>query len=62
MFELNLLEWDQFVSQFPESHLLQSGIWGEFKQEFGWEVSRIHSPDGECGAQVLFRSIPFGLR
>jgi lipid II:glycine glycyltransferase (peptidoglycan interpeptide bridge formation enzyme) len=62
MIELNLVEWDQFVSQFPEHHILQSGIWGEFKQEFGWEVFRIQSSDGEFGAQILFRSVPFGLR
>jgi peptidoglycan pentaglycine glycine transferase (the first glycine) len=53
-------DWDQFITQFPGAHLLQSSMWGEFKSHFGWSVH--HLIVGETGSQILFRSFPFGFR
>ncbi|MEW5868699.1 MAG: peptidoglycan bridge formation glycyltransferase FemA/FemB family protein [Chloroflexota bacterium] len=64
--ELSASEWDAFVSQYPEAHLLQTGAWGELKAAFGWQVVWIGGP-GEAGqaprlgAQVLFRKLPLGF-
>jgi len=61
--ELNYSEWENFTSQFPDSHLLQTGNWGELKSTFGWDVVRIASKNPassllyDTGAQVLFRKI-----
>lgn len=52
-------EWNEFVSQNPQTHLLQSGEWGELKSKFGWITVRIKS--GNCGAQILFRKTPVGF-
>jgi len=56
---LNASQWDNFISQYPNIHLLQSTAWGELKERFGWSVQRIVK--GELGAQVLFRSVVPGL-
>jgi lipid II:glycine glycyltransferase (peptidoglycan interpeptide bridge formation enzyme) len=58
MFELNADEWDVFLSQYPDAHLLQTSAWGELKSAFGWKVSRFVFND--CGAQILFRPLPTG--
>jgi peptidoglycan pentaglycine glycine transferase (the first glycine) len=52
-------EWDQFLTRYPRAHLLQTGLWGDLKAGFGWEVERL--VHGEAGAQVLFRKLPLGL-
>lgn len=59
MTEVNLTEWNQFLTQFPDTHLLQMGEWGELKKDFGWKPVRIIS--GNIGAQILFRKLPLGL-
>ena len=59
MTTLSAAEWDQFLTRFPEAHVLQSAAWGELKAPFGWEPVRVVS--GENGAQVLFRRLPLGL-
>lgn len=51
-------EWDAFLARDPDAHLLQTTPWGELKASFGWEVERIRQ--GDAGAQVLFRRLPFG--
>ena len=56
---LHSKEWDSFLSEHPEFHLLQSSAWGELKSAFSWDVDRILK--GNCGAQILFRSLPFGF-
>lgn len=56
---LTASEWDQFLTQFPNVHLLQSSLWGELKSEFGWKVQRIRL--GDSGAQILFRPLPLGF-
>jgi peptidoglycan pentaglycine glycine transferase (the first glycine) len=66
--ELRPTEWEDFLDQYPEAHLLQTGTWGELKSAFGWEVVHTGVNLGQendavaVGAQVLFRRLPFGLR
>lgn len=56
---LQASEWDSFLASHPQAHMLQTTAWGELKSEFGWGVERVIN--GEVGAQVLFRRLPFGL-
>jgi lipid II:glycine glycyltransferase (peptidoglycan interpeptide bridge formation enzyme) len=55
----NLSEWNKFIDDHPEAHLLQTGNWGELKTSFGWKAERVIGKN--CGAQILFRSIPGGF-
>lgn len=48
-------DWDHFVEQKPEAHLLQSPQWGELKSRFGWRP--VHFIVNNCGAQVLIRDL-----
>ena len=52
-------EWENYTSQYPDIHLLQSAAWGELKARFGWSVERIVV--GDLGAQVLFRTVIPGV-
>jgi peptidoglycan pentaglycine glycine transferase (the first glycine) len=56
--ELNAPEWDQFLSQYPNAHILQTSTWGELKSVFGWDATRLVV--GTSGVQILFRRIPLG--
>ncbi|MEW6094028.1 MAG: peptidoglycan bridge formation glycyltransferase FemA/FemB family protein [Chloroflexota bacterium] len=56
---LILSEWNDFLSQHPDTHILQTGEWGELKSAFGWEAVRL--ADDGIGAQILFRRLPLGL-
>jgi lipid II:glycine glycyltransferase (peptidoglycan interpeptide bridge formation enzyme) len=56
---LSLTDWNQFLSQHPNAHLLQTGEWGELKSAFGWKPVRIVSRDS--GVQILFRRLPLGF-
>ncbi|HCK67184.1 MAG TPA: hypothetical protein DHW49_13050 [Anaerolineae bacterium] len=56
MTEVNLSEWNQFITNHPNPHLLQMGEWGELKKDFGWKPVRILS--GSIGVQILFRKLP----
>jgi lipid II:glycine glycyltransferase (peptidoglycan interpeptide bridge formation enzyme) len=56
---LNCSEWEEFLKEHPEAHILQSGEWGELKASFGWDAVRL-TEDG-LGAQILFRRLPLGL-
>lgn len=60
---LSLSEWNDFLSEYPDAHLLQTGAWGELKSDFNWEPVRILSGDGNrsWGAQILFRQLPLGF-
>lgn len=51
--------WTEFLSQYPDVHILQSAAWGQLKNDFDWRVVRVIS--GNNGAQILFRKLPFGL-
>ena len=59
MFEKPLADWNQYVQQYPEAHLLQQAAWGQLKSEFGWQPEVVSTP--QAGALVLFRSLPFGF-
>jgi peptidoglycan pentaglycine glycine transferase (the first glycine) len=52
--------WTTILNQHPEAHLLQTAAWGELKCAYGWSLEHVFSAD--AGAQVLFRSLPLGLR
>lgn len=56
---LDAAAWQKFIVKHPESHLLQTASWGELKSAFGWQPVRLQA--GDCGAQVLFRRLPFGF-
>lgn len=57
--ELVVSEWDRFLSNRPDVHILQTSAWGKLKSEFGWEVSHIASQ--EIAVQILFRRLPFRM-
>ncbi len=59
MTEVTLTEWNQFLTKFPDVHLLQMGEWGELKKDFGWKPVRVISEN--AGAQILFRRLPLGF-
>src|SRR6266542_3426815 len=56
---VSLAEWDQYLQNHPNAHLLQSGEWGELKSAFGWEP--VHIVSGGAGVQILFRRLPLGF-
>ena len=58
--EITTSEWDLFLSQHPEAHILQTTAWGELKRAFGWQVVRLQQDN--AGAQVLIRSLFPGIR
>jgi len=60
MSHVDLSQWNEFIHQHPEAHLLQSGYWGELKAEFGWVPHRLIYGSG--GMQLLVRNFPFGFR
>jgi lipid II:glycine glycyltransferase (peptidoglycan interpeptide bridge formation enzyme) len=57
--ELSFDEWNRFLEQYPDVHILQSGEWGELKSAFGWSALRVAVDS--VGAQILFRRLPLGL-
>lgn len=59
MTEVTLTEWNQFLTKFPNAHLLQMGEWGELKKDFGWKPVRVISEN--VGVQILFRRLPLGF-
>jgi lipid II:glycine glycyltransferase (peptidoglycan interpeptide bridge formation enzyme) len=56
---VSFAEWDQFVATHPNTHLLQTGEWGELKSAFGW--TPVHLISGDTGVQILFRKLPLGF-
>lgn len=56
---VSLPDWNHFLSQHPNAHLLQTGEWGELKSAFGWKPVRVIS--GNVGVQILFRKLPLGF-
>lgn len=56
---VSLAEWNRFVQNQCNVHLLQTGEWGELKSAFGWEAVRIVHQ--ELGMQILFRKLPLGF-
>src|SRR5258706_1252814 len=60
MTQVSLTEWNNFLDQHPNAHLLQMSEWGELKSSFGWKPVRLILNE-KAGAQILFRRLPFGL-
>lgn len=56
---VSLADWNRFLSNRPDKHLLQTGEWGELKSAFGWRPIRMIS--GKEGVQILFRQLPLGF-
>jgi lipid II:glycine glycyltransferase (peptidoglycan interpeptide bridge formation enzyme) len=56
---VSLTDWNQFLSQHPNAHLLQTGEWGELKSAFGWKPVRVIGEND--GVQILFRKLPLGF-
>ena len=56
---ISLTDWNHFLSQHPNAHLLQTGEWGELKSAFGWKAVRVLT--GDAGVQILFRKLPLGF-
>ena len=56
---VSLTDWNHFLAQHPNAHLLQTGEWGELKSAFGWKPIRIVT--GDVGVQILFRQLPLGF-
>lgn len=52
-------QWDEFLHQYPNAHLLQTAAWGELKSAFGWDAA--HVALDQIGAQILFRRLPLGF-
>jgi len=57
---VSLTDWNNYLKDHPNAHILQIGEWGELKAAFGWDPIRIVPDDGP-GAQILFRRLPLGL-
>jgi lipid II:glycine glycyltransferase (peptidoglycan interpeptide bridge formation enzyme) len=53
--EATFEEWRSHVAAHPETHLLQTGEWGELKSAFGWQPVRLIN--GLSGVQILFRRL-----
>ncbi len=53
-------QWNDFIKDCPQAHVLQSPAWGELKSQFGWESCWVIH--GKLGAQVLFQRIPLGYQ
>jgi peptidoglycan pentaglycine glycine transferase (the first glycine) len=52
-------EWDAFLEDHPDAHILQTSAWGRLKSQFGWSVQFIRVQS--TGAMVLFRKLPLGF-
>jgi peptidoglycan pentaglycine glycine transferase (the first glycine) len=59
MSEINPNEWDTFISNHSNPHILQTSPWGQLKVNFGWNL--VHVVAGENGAQILLKRILPGI-
>jgi peptidoglycan pentaglycine glycine transferase (the first glycine) len=56
--------WDAFITDHPNSHILQTSSWSALKSQFGWSDQRVGLARGDqlvAGAQTLTRRLPTGL-
>lgn len=53
-------EWEDFLRNSPNSHILQTPAWGELKSKFGWTPDWL--VEGDLGAQILFQKLPLGFQ
>jgi len=58
---LDSQSWQKFLTNHPNAHIFQTAAWGDLKAGFGWQPARVVSTSGTCGAQILFRQLPFGI-
>jgi lipid II:glycine glycyltransferase (peptidoglycan interpeptide bridge formation enzyme) len=59
MAAISPIEWDTFLSQFSNPHILQTSSWGRLKADFGWHLAYVASQ--KCGAQILVKRILPGI-
>lgn len=59
MAEISPTEWDAFIAEYPNPHILQSIPWGQLKANFGWQVVHVASQGG--GAQIMIRRFLPGI-
>lgn len=59
MTRVSFAEWQIFLKEHPNAHVLQTAEWGELKSAFGWEAQRLVT--GRSGVQILFRKLPLGF-
>lgn len=63
--EITAQQWEAFLANYPDAHILQTRAWGELKTAFGWSAAYASAPSpketlADLGTQVLFRRLPFG--
>ncbi|MBA3868376.1 MAG: peptidoglycan bridge formation glycyltransferase FemA/FemB family protein [Anaerolineae bacterium] len=58
-------QWDAFIGEHPNAHVLQQWAWGDLKAAFGWEAERVALTNSKneivAAVQLLFRRLPFRL-
>lgn len=59
MINPGMIEWEAFISQFQNPHILQTSAWGQLKVDFGWQA--VHIQSGNCGAQILIKKALPGI-
>jgi lipid II:glycine glycyltransferase (peptidoglycan interpeptide bridge formation enzyme) len=59
MAEISPREWDLFLTQYPNAHILQTTMWGQLKSDFGWQA--VHVIADDCGAQILIKRFLPGI-
>src|SRR4030042_5882803 len=59
MVAISPIDWDTFISQYPDPHILQTLPWGQLKADFGWQLAHVASQN--CGAQILIKHIFPGI-
>jgi lipid II:glycine glycyltransferase (peptidoglycan interpeptide bridge formation enzyme) len=56
--EVSLSDWNTFLKDYPNAHLLQTGEWGELKSAFGWNPLRIILPSRTGAPPLLAARAP----
>ena len=51
-------DWDAFLAQHPNAHLLQTTEWGKHANASGWKSVQV--VEGNIGVQILFRPLSLG--
>lgn len=57
---LSAQEWQEFINDSPNAHILQTPAWGELKSHFGWTPYWLSR--GDLGVQILFQKLPLGFQ
>jgi lipid II:glycine glycyltransferase (peptidoglycan interpeptide bridge formation enzyme) len=64
--EISASDWDAFLQNYPDAHILQTSAWGELKASFDWDTVFVVKEDKtfsdrSLGALILFRHLMLGL-